>query len=208
MKKFTLIFTFVVMTVASFGADFGERIKVLEGLIAENPAYAKSGISVRIELLKMEKQPESWTELKTVLANISKKQGITRAYVPTVAAFQVVMFDYEGKFVFEAFEEAKRTGSFWTYHIIRRYKDKLNLTAAQLEQILLDTLCKVKFENQPPNNAALIVDMYIKLLPDVEEAKAKEGLKKINRIFSPYLLKNKTAWEPIVASIRTALETY
>ena len=117
------------------------------------------------------------------------------------------MTDYNGKFISEAFEEAKQTGSIYTYQIIRRYKDKLNLTDGQLEQILLDTLSKVNFEKQP-KNAAPIVDMYIKLLPNVEEAKAKEGLKKINRIFSPYLIKNKTAWEPIVASIRTALETY
>lgn len=207
MKTFFFMIVCAVLAGPVFGADFGERIKVLEGYIAENPAYAKSGVSARIELLKMEKQPQSWTELKSTLVDICKKQGITRAYVPSVAAFQVVVTDYNGKFISEAFEEAKQTGSIYTYHIIRRYKDKLNLTDGQLEQILLDTLSKVNFEKQP-KNAALIVDMYIKLLPNVEEAKAKEGLKKINRIFSPYLIKNKTAWEPIVASIRTALETY
>ena len=174
MKTFFFMIVCALVAGPVFGADFSERIKVLEGLIAKNPAYAKkSPISVRIELLKMEKQPESWTELKSTLADICKKQGITQAYVPSVTPFQTVVFDYKGKFISEAFEEAKRTGSIWTYYIIRRHKDKLNLTDGQLEQLLLDTLSKVKFENQP-QNAALIVDMYIKLLPNVEEAKAKD----------------------------------
>lgn len=207
MKTFFFMFVCALLAGPVFGADYGERIKTLEGLIAKNPAYAKSGISVRIELLKMEKQPESWTKLKSTLADICKKQGVTKASEPITTAFQVALFDYKGKFISEAFEEARQTQWFWTYEIIARYKDKLDLTDGQLEQIILDILFKINFENRP-QIAASIVDMYIKLLPNVEEAKAKEGLKKINRIFSPYLVKNKTTWEPVIASIRTALETY
>lgn len=207
MKTFFFMIVCAVLAAPVFGADFGERIKTLEGLIAKNPAYAKSSVSVRLELLKMEKQPGSWTELKSTLADITKKQGITKTYVSAVAAYQAVLFDYNGKFVTEAFADARENHLIMAYHFIRRFKDKLGFTTAQLEQELLNIMTKAKLEKQV-KTAAWIVDTYIKLLPNVEEAKAKEGLKKINRIFSPYLLKDKTAWEPIIASIRTALETY
>ena len=42
----------------------------------------------------------------------------------------------------------------------------------------------------------------------VDEAKAKTTLKKLNRLYSPRLIKDKALWEPVVAMIRTALDTY
>lgn len=52
------------------------------------------------------------------------------------------------------------------------------------------------------------VDALIKLAPMVDEAKAKTTLKKLNRLYSPRLIKDKASWEPVVAMIRTALDTY
>lgn len=42
----------------------------------------------------------------------------------------------------------------------------------------------------------------------VDETKAKTTLKKLNRLYSPHLIKDKASWEPVVAMIRTALDTY
>ena len=42
----------------------------------------------------------------------------------------------------------------------------------------------------------------------IDEKTVKADLKKLNRLFSPKLLKDKAAWEPVIAMIRTALDTY
>lgn len=52
------------------------------------------------------------------------------------------------------------------------------------------------------------VAKFIVLCPQVDAEKAKTALQTLNRIYSPYLLKNKEKWEPIIAQIRVALETY
>ena len=47
------------------------------------------------------------------------------------------------------------------------------------------------------------------LLPKVEEAEAKEVLKKLNRTWSGYLVTQKGRdWDKVIAQIRTVLETY
>ena len=51
-------------------------------------------------------------------------------------------------------------------------------------------------------------DAFIAHCAYVDEAKAKKDLKTINRVISPRLISDKEKWEPIVAKIRTALETY
>lgn len=52
------------------------------------------------------------------------------------------------------------------------------------------------------------VDAFIAGCATVDEAKAKKDLKTLNRMISPKLITDKEKWEPIVAKIRTALETY
>lgn len=207
MKTFFLMIVCAVLAVPAFAADFSGRIETLERFIAENPTYAKSTVSARIELLKMEKQPATWTELKTTMVEICKKQGITEPGAPTTAAYYLVFSDYDGKFVTEAFADARENYLILAYSLIRFHKNKLGFTNVQLEQELLNIMTRANLEKQV-EAAAWMVDTYIKILPNVEEAKAREGLKKINRIFSPYLLKDKTSWEPIIAAIRTAIETY
>ena len=52
------------------------------------------------------------------------------------------------------------------------------------------------------------VEDYIKICTKQDENKAKQGLKTLNRVTSIFLVSNKAGWEPIVAKIRTALESY
>lgn len=54
----------------------------------------------------------------------------------------------------------------------------------------------------------LAVDAFIAECATVDEAKAKKDLMILNRIISPKLANDKEKWEPIVAKIRIALETY
>jgi len=64
------------------------------------------------------------------------------------------------------------------------------------------------------NNSASVyqfgkgVEIIIKYGPIVNVTTQKADLQLLNRLASPKLLKNKAEWEPIVAKIRTALETY
>jgi hypothetical protein len=57
-------------------------------------------------------------------------------------------------------------------------------------------------------NVLKSIDFIIQHATTLEEAKAKADLKRLNRVLSPKLISDKANWEPIVAKIRTALETY
>lgn len=49
---------------------------------------------------------------------------------------------------------------------------------------------------------------FTKLLNNLPEADAKAILKKLNRLYSPKLVEDKAAFEPVVIMLRTMLETY
>ena len=50
-------------------------------------------------------------------------------------------------------------------------------------------------------NAAVMVD-------GTDGINVKSDLQRLNRKFSKNLLDNKAAWEPVIAKLRTTLETY
>lgn len=52
------------------------------------------------------------------------------------------------------------------------------------------------------------IDNVIALAPVVQVGTQKEDLQKINRIFTPYVIKDKATWEPVLTKVRTVLATY
>jgi len=80
------------------------------------------------------------------------------------------------------------------------------MTDAQAYTWLIDRLLKTKRQN--PENVARMIDKIIDLAPGLTGIDVKADLQKLNRKYSKNLLKNKAKWEPIIAKIRTTLETY
>ena len=89
----------------------------------------------------------------------------------------------------------------------------LNKSTVQLSDVTRDTsirdyLLKYRY-NVATTNSAL--DMLIDLAASVDgtdSISVKTDLQKMNRKFSKNLLDDKAAWEPVIAKIRTTLETY
>ena len=82
----------------------------------------------------------------------------------------------------------------------------IGMSDAQAYTWLIDRLLKSKRQN--PENVARIIDKIIDLAPGLTGVDVKADLQKLNRKYSKNLLKNKAKWEPIIAKIRTTLETY
>jgi|GEM_PF-2486693 len=87
---------------------------------------------------------------------------------------------------------------------IRKTK-AIGMTDAKLYAYLIDRLLH---ENFQPGQAALAIDRLIAIVPTLSGVDAKADFQKLNRKYSIFLLKDKAKWEPVIAKIRTALETY
>ena len=83
---------------------------------------------------------------------------------------------------------------------------EIGMTNSQAYTWLMDRILKKNYQNH--KIAAKIIEKIIDLAPSMTNIDVKDDLKKLNRKFSPMLIKDKAKWEPIVAMIRTALETY
>ena len=59
-----------------------------------------------------------------------------------------------------------------------------------------------------PDIGAPAIDRIIDVGPTLSGVDVKGDLQKLNRKFSRFLLKDKAKWEPVIAKIRTTLETY
>ena len=61
-----------------------------------------------------------------------------------------------------------------------------------------------------PDTIAWLLRTYVQYLPasGLSAQDAYERLTTLNRVYTPKLIENKAAWEPIVAQIRTVMEAY
>lgn len=61
-----------------------------------------------------------------------------------------------------------------------------------------------------PDTITRLLRAYVQYLPasGLSAQDAYERLTTLNRVYTPKLIENKTAWEPIVAQIRTVMEAY
>ena len=106
----------------------------------------------------------------------------------------------------EAFEYVKTSGTKSDLvNFLASYNTELGLEDAELYKRSVDLALSVELSTK---NALRLVRQIVRLAPGQDETTVKSDLKKLNRAFSPNLVKDKESWEPVVATIRTALETY
>lgn len=111
----------------------------------------------------------------------------------------------QGRFIEDAWTFCKANPTDYDLYYLNRDASKLGYTSAQLYAVLLDKLLVGNF------NAALTkstVGKLIDLAVAADVPTAKADLQKLNRKLSKNLLVDKTAWEPVIAQIRTTIETY
>ena len=81
----------------------------------------------------------------------------------------------------------------------------IGFSDAQLYAFLTD---KLMHGDYAPELVSQAIDKLAAIGPTLSGVDVKADFQKLNRKFSIYLLKNKAKWEPVIAKIRTTLETY
>ena len=81
----------------------------------------------------------------------------------------------------------------------------LGMSDAQLYALVTDKLLHGIYA---PELVSQAIDKLAAIGPTLSGVDVKADFQKLNRRYSIFLLKNKAKWEPVIAKIRTTLETY
>ena len=195
---------------------------------AQNSAETPALIVIKLTILKnvREKNVKTFaalqTEVNTVVdqfvaaGKITETQGASYKILLTK---QFALVSFFGKPAFTVEETKAMVKAGWEFaklnpsnydvsYITNAYK-LLDLTD---KEAYLEILSQIKKYNGNiiggQTESLKAVKLFVKLAATVDVTTQKADLQTLNRIYSPKLLVNKTAWEPVVAIIRTALETY
>ena len=187
------------------------NVEKLTAKLAETKAenwWQIGNLQVKLELAK--KTPETFDEMlaairagadKVTFANETQKNKFISGHISALGRWW-----YKGKFMWEAFEYVKTSGTKSDLvNFLAFYNAELGLEDAELYKRSVDLALSVELSAK---NALRLVRQIVRLAPGQDETTVKSDLKKLNRAFSPNLVKDKESWEPVVATIRTALETY
>ena len=207
MRKLFAIFAFLTLGAPLFAAvATPEQIKTYQELIASAQTNLhRADAQANIDVYGGD-DPQSFAEIVTRVKAAFAKQNYNNADYVIWKACQLACWGYKGKFAADAFQAAKENDNIFLYYIARTPKAALVLSDEECFDIYSDVLLQHKFADAARTKQVL--DDLLRLAPVQDETKAKTVLKKLNRLYSLNLLKDKAAWEPVVATIRTALETY
>ncbi len=208
MRKLFAILLFIVFAAPVFAAiATPEQLKIYqERLAAATNDLQRGDEQANIDIYGGD-DPQSFDEIVTrTKAAFAKHNYVNDKYAISKAC-QIACWSYNGKFGADAYKVAKADNNFFVYYLARTHRQALGLTDDECFDIYSAALLRDgAFLSMDDVRSA--VDDLIKLAPMVDEAKAKTTLKKLNRLYSPRLIKDKASWEPVVAMIRTALDTY
>ena len=115
-----------------------------------------------------------------------------------------MLWDTNGKYLADGYAYAKKNGVDQPYYVL--YAEKLGMS----EEEELDGYTKI-FLRASDYDVWIFkqkMQRFATLLSAKPEAEARAILKQINRIITPKLSADKERWAPVVATIRTMLETY
>ena len=211
MKKFFALL-FLSISAVTFAADYtfpGWKCTDKAKITAAIAAAPDDGIKLRDSILLQlaETPPNTYAELcaivdKTIDASDVKAKDYHKI------AFKKQFPYYRNEFIVEAWEFCKKNPSAYDFYYVAYKAKQLNFTDLQVYAYMRDYL----FKNSP--HAALTrqaIDVLLNaavMVDGTDGINVKSDLQRLNRKFSKNLLDNKAAWEPVIAKLRTTLETY
>ena len=210
MKKFFALL-FLSISAVTFAADYtfpGWKCTDKAKITAAIAAAPDDGIKLRDSILLQlaETPPNTYAELcaivdKTIDASDVKAKDYKIAFKK--------QFPYcRNEFIVEAWEFCKKNPSAYDFYYVAYRTKQLNFTDLQVYAYMRDYL----LQNSP--NATLArqaIDVLLNaavMVDGTDGINVKSDLQRLNRKFSKNLLDNKAAWEPVIAKLRTTLETY
>ena len=211
MKKFFALL-FLSISAVTFAADYtfpGWKCTDKAKITAAIAAAPDDGIKLRDSILLQlaETPPNTYAELcaivdKTIDASDVKAKDYHKI------AFKKQFPHCRNEFIIEAWDFCKKHPSDYDFYYVAYRTEQLNFTDLQVYAYMRDYL----FKNSP--NATLTrqaIDVLLNaavMADGTDGINVKSDLQRLNRKFSKNLLDNKAAWEPVIAKLRTTLETY
>ncbi len=212
MKKIFFAAALAITAIAGLHAQSADIAALETKLAATKPNnyWELSKINIQIEAAKRG-APETFDGLqklielgaeKVTYINEEHKNNLVKNLTSVLARWW-----YKEAFIKDGYAYAKANTDInrWGVDYIVYYNPKLGIPDAERYQLTKQVLIGRKMRH---NDAMKAVTQFMELAPFMDEAEVKADLKKLNRLYSPLLIEDKTAWEPVVAMIRTALETY
>lgn len=212
MKKlFALLLTFAA--VALFAADYQfpgwkctDQAKLTAAAAAAPSEWEKTLIVI---LQKLATNPVSnFEQLCKIIdeeVNASEITDKNSAFIEFKKQFPYC----RNEFIKEAWEFCKKNPSAYDFYFVAYKAEQLNLTELQRYLSIRDLL--FKYNTADASHVRELIDSLLDVAvasDGVDGISVKEDLQKLNRKFSKHLLDDKAAWEPVIAKIRTTLETY
>lgn len=147
--------------------------------------------------------PETFDKFLKTATDAYNKAGGDPAKLPFIISL-AALWDTNEKYLSDGYEYAKKNGVDLPHYAL--YAAKLVMS----EEEEFEGLKKIFFKANDCDSWIFKQKMqrFATLLSAKPEAEARAILKQINRIITPKLSADKERWAPIVATIRTMLETY
>lgn len=211
MKKFFALL-FLSISAVTFAADYtfpGWKCTDKAKITAAIAAAPDDGIKLRDSILLQlaETPPNTYAELCAIVDKTIDASDVKAKDYHKIAFKK--QFPYcRNEFIVEAWEFCKKNPSDYDFYYVAYKAKQLNFTDLQVYAYMRDYL----FKNSP--HAALTrqaIDVLLNaavMVDGTDGINVKSDLQRLNRKFSKNLLDNKAAWEPVIAKLRTTLETY
>lgn len=211
MKKFFALL-FLSISAVTFAADYtfpGWKCTDKAKITAAIAAAPDDGIKLRDSILLQlaETPPNTYAELCAIVDKTIDASDVKAKDYHKIAFKK--QFPYcRNEFIVEAWEFCKKNPSAYDFYYVAYRTKQLNFTDLQVYAYMRDYL----LQNSP--NATLArqaIDALLNaavMVDGTDGINVKSDLQRLNRKFSKNLLDNKAAWEPVIAKLRTTLETY
>lgn len=212
MKKFFALLSIAFAAVTLSAADYTfpgwkctDKAKITAAIAAAPDDWHKLRDTILLQLA--ETPPNTYAELCAIVdKTIDASDVKTKDYYKIQYKKQFPFCRNE--FIAEAWEFCKKNPSDYDFYYVAYQTKQLNFTDLQVYAYMRDYL----FKNSP--NATLArqaIDALLNaavMVDGTDGINVKSDLQRLNRKFSKNLLDNKAAWEPVIAKLRTTLETY
>ena len=173
-----------------------------QSFLEEKNEYKALEMDVLAILAK--KAPQSFADIEAAVDSIQKPETWSEKRFNSWRKTSKKHFACREEFVSEAWEFCKNNPGLYDCNFVFYHSNELGLDNEYIYHFIVDFITRHPDHLKMHKLMKTLLDVSI----NIDRTVVKTDLQKLNTIFSRKLLEDKTKWEPIVAEIRTVLETY
>jgi hypothetical protein len=210
MKKSIAAFVFAALCISAF-ADYSfpgwkckDPAKFTASIAEAKTLYHKSRDTVLLRLLQ--KPVDNFTDFCSLVdTTVDSFNDPDNAAEIKIGLKKQIPF-CQRIWLADAWKFCQANPSIYDYYYVSHVANQIGMSDAQVYAWLVDHVLRMKICF--PDIVSPAIDRIIDVGPTLSGVDVKGDLQKLNRKFSRFLLKDKAKWEPVIAKIRTTLETY